>query len=405
MPIQVYLDTSDYWKFASAARNGDTEALETLQSLVALRDQKKIEIRYSFVHVFELVNYAPQHRADALVRCRCLSELSQGKCLRYINDIVRQEVSAFLNGKSLKRKHTRAPLGMWADITEKPEHGSKHILLQEFRRFVAQRSTGLSRQRARAIERRLLPGGKLAPAVQENLRKQGGISGIQHSPETAKIVSFQFGAQIANLVDQFLTDKISERELQREMNRVFLDPIVLAGELRDAYPVFSDHAELIYKIGGQIRSYAMETKTQFEELISLIDAHIDEAPTLDVEKLAKLRSVDLLRKFMHGEVDELSTQALLRNGVPSGSVPSIEALAWVIAEYVGRLAQNLKFKPKGSDAGDIIHSMYLPYVDIFRCDKDTYNVINAVGDRFGTTVVKKLNGLVPAIENRIAHLN
>ena len=58
-------------------------------------------------------------------------------------------------------------------------------------------------------------------------------------------------------------------------------------------------------------------------------------------------------------------------------------------------------KPKPSDAVDLLHAVYLPFVDVFRADAFMTNAINDAKLPFQTTVVGKLEQLVPVIEDRL----
>jgi len=59
-------------------------------------------------------------------------------------------------------------------------------------------------------------------------------------------------------------------------------------------------------------------------------------------------------------------------------------------------------KPKKSDWLDCLHAMYAPYVDIFRTDSYMAPIIQEHAQKYGTTVVSKLDKLAVAIEDRIA---
>jgi hypothetical protein len=46
--------------------------------------------------------------------------------------------------------------------------------------------------------------------------------------------------------------------------------------------------------------------------------------------------------------------------------------------------------PRISDAGDALHAFYLPYVDVWRGDGYTCNVLQEKASDYGTTVVENL---------------
>ncbi len=59
-------------------------------------------------------------------------------------------------------------------------------------------------------------------------------------------------------------------------------------------------------------------------------------------------------------------------------------------------------KPRASDFGDLVHSMYLPYVDIFRADGATASALQSAN--IGTTakIVTSLDKLVEEVERRVS---
>lgn len=57
--------------------------------------------------------------------------------------------------------------------------------------------------------------------------------------------------------------------------------------------------------------------------------------------------------------------------------------------------------PKPSDFPDALHAIYAPYVDIFRADSFMAPYIAKHSQRYGTRVVPKLSGLLPAIKSAL----
>ncbi|MNP67641.1 hypothetical protein D3C76_1634960 [compost metagenome] len=57
--------------------------------------------------------------------------------------------------------------------------------------------------------------------------------------------------------------------------------------------------------------------------------------------------------------------------------------------------------PKASDLGDVMHALYLPYVDFFRADAATAHIINSQDFGFRAVVVTSLEKLVDAVGNRL----
>jgi hypothetical protein len=58
-------------------------------------------------------------------------------------------------------------------------------------------------------------------------------------------------------------------------------------------------------------------------------------------------------------------------------------------------------EPKASDFADIVHSLYAPYVDVFRADAYMAPLIASTATHYGTKVVGRLKDIPTAIEEKI----
>ncbi len=84
-------------------------------------------------------------------------------------------------------------------------------------------------------------------------------------------------------------------------------------------------------------------------------------------------------------------------------MPGITTAAYLLLGIVERTMTPLSTPRRAtpSDLPDAIHSVYLPYVDIFRADDFVVSVLRSLDLPFDTTVVGKLEDIPTAIEKRI----
>jgi hypothetical protein len=82
------------------------------------------------------------------------------------------------------------------------------------------------------------------------------------------------------------------------------------------------------------------------------------------------------------------------------AMPGLQTIVALCAN-LGRLAgitSSNNRTPRISDFGDILHSLYYPYVDVFRADAFMASVIKEAKFRSDTDVVGKFRGLPAHIE-------
>jgi hypothetical protein len=90
----------------------------------------------------------------------------------------------------------------------------------------------------------------------------------------------------------------------------------------------------------------------------------------------------------------------------SEKMPGLFAASTVGLHIARRVAMvpGIRRKARSSDFGDIYHSLYFPYVDIFRCDAFVGSVIFEAKLPFPTRVVDRFVDLPLAIEERLTSI-
>jgi hypothetical protein len=177
-------------------------------------------------------------------------------------------------------------------------------------------------------------------------------------------------------IDWFLREKTDE-DAQRHLRSLMSDPYVLFGHVVDR----TGHREQLYAIarsGGEKLSTSLEAVGQ--NLVDLFELSAQAGLPIDSRKLAQTFVSDefirrLLTGFSNRSLDSLSDPEIERL---LSHCPAIATMVHAIREYVHTLVQSnfTRFQasnrqpitPKKSDFGDLMHLLYAPYMDIFRCD-------------------------------------
>jgi hypothetical protein len=99
-----------------------------------------------------------------------------------------------------------------------------------------------------------------------------------------------------------------------------------------------------------------------------------------------------------------ANETLDREGI--AILPSLVTLSASIAANMRKNAS--PFEPRrnldkvASDPGDVLHAVYLPYVDVMRVDKFSETYLGPIAADYSTSIVKRRLDLIPAIEERLA---
>lgn len=99
IPLQVYLDSSDYSVFAAPPAVDSVKRAGQHQEIMKLVDDGLIQVRHSVLHVIEMTHLEPKYLERATGRARCLEDLCRGSCYRFFSEIKGIEARNALAGK------------------------------------------------------------------------------------------------------------------------------------------------------------------------------------------------------------------------------------------------------------------------------------------------------------------
>ena len=84
----------------------------------------------------------------------------------------------------------------------------------------------------------------------------------------------------------------------------------------------------------------------------------------------------------------------------------------LVEAYMGNFEKNIspfeqprRIEKVGSDVGDIMHALYMPYVDFLRVDGFANQYLGTASSLVNTELVDKLEKLAPAIRKRLSTRN
>lgn len=375
LPLRIYLDTSDYSRFADIGRLKEPRIEATLDFLREKKSQGVIEIRFSAIHLFEFLK-DPSKRTLALRKVQMIEELCGELAFRYITDVFDAERNGLSSDGELLRL-VASDDGQWFPSEFEGISIDLDMILD-----------GLSEK---------LP---LFPRSQlEELIQQAAGYLKTELPKQIPLANVYEG----DLFERLLSRRTSGSEISREVAKGFAKPAVLIGHYLEgnaaAQRLFGNLAAVEENFHKGLNRTRDRLKEHYKFLRGLGKDTVKEArqfvrklalevspPYLGVDKLPTDLQEALGRDRFLEELPALSTHINLMNYYfrdiiyPSDVMPEI----------------------KESDVADILHATYLPYVDLYRTDGRFGGLMARLPKPKGVRVVPNLLQLPEAIETELA---
>lgn len=396
-PLQVYLDSSDFSNLSDPVKR--EPFVEVERRLIAWRNEGLIDLRFSFVHVAEFAPIGPEHLSLARMRADCITRLCGSKTLKAPGDLIKSEVRSFVEKSSWMRDDSRDDNGNWMpavfrqniDLPSMPEMMSEAMTK-------AMADTPLNREARRKLKRQLM------------VTNGNGRTGSQD------FVTVKLPGIVAELQEKYPLSKAGVQAARRYFlgkgSKVDVEEM-MAGSLRDLR-LFMDWYAKRWDMVTPVTSWLREEGANLHKSLSsgrtaLVGMLEAERAIGTPEAVLALRMKEVLEQMPMNFVASILAAAcptdapsMTRNDaerfLPGASVVARIATE-VMASSIARL--DTPRKAKSSDFGDVMHSIYLPYVDVFRVDGFVESAIRALKLPYRTIVVGNLMDLPSAIESRL----
>lgn len=224
MPIQVYLDSSDY-SILSDPKSEDKKIEQTKAQLLSFLDRGVIEIRFSGIHILEMAHTSLKNRDLALKRFKVLEELCRNKALLYVSEMENIELATVAKGQinSLDVQTIANDEGKWCpDMI--PQLGDlKKFIINELSKEL--KKIGLTRDQRKYFEKKLFKGGLLTDTgfdfVPQNRK------GINDALSLKFPLTEKFWKE--DLFLQYLRGTVKKTEILQEIQKGFIDPVNFIG--------------------------------------------------------------------------------------------------------------------------------------------------------------------------------
>lgn len=399
--LRVYLDSADYSKLSDP--RSPSRMREIRRILQTLSDEGHVEFWYSGALLSEMSPLKWEHTMMAAERAACLSALCGRHALISIDKLISHEFRCLAT-----EHHTIDPVlsyvGDWfPELGEIMPSNPWAGALEQASDVMKER--GLNRQARRKINSHLFLNGKPKKAM---------LAAAPQSPDVRAILEkYPMKERDAIVFSKYFTGGATRVQAEEAFLESLRDPRWMMQWFdlhhEQMSPVLAWARGQAPQIVACIREAAltvMRIKREHTVAVNLSCATGEMAPPDPVDNLWWKNSQDELvcnvvnrvaAIYAKDHVQVPPTPQASDSYLP-GLSASIRVLHSLTRHSVGKSARNVK----ESDWVDCIHSMYAPYVDIFRADKFMVPLIEQHVQKLGVTVVGDLEALLTIIAKRRA---
>lgn len=372
-PIRVYLDSSDFSNLSCPTMD-DTNSSQAFRSKLLdwVRDGY-IEIRYSMAHIMEAVPVDLNTAERGRLRLNCIRELCGEKVFVDPITLVTQELSGSHSIPLMNDDGRWFPgmAALWAD-----EIVDENDIALELPKNRKQRRIEESKTKKAAAKLK----GELQDFLKEYPIKKVSAISMFSKQRSGEAVANALQSSVSDL--NFLCDWYIENwSRSTEYSKA------VRGAGKGLSSLLTDASNEIKALHQDLVNEGTSSSEAQKQLMT------------HAKEVANRASQEMINSLSKGRLStELMVVASLKT-TPSMYVFS-KLLAQIFLSSV--VAVKNTRKARDSDLGDLVHSMYIPYVDVFRADLATASALRNAKLDAGTKIVTSMDGLMVELESLIA---
>jgi hypothetical protein len=395
MPIEVYLDSSDYSRLSDP--NGVSDQLVAIkEKLLAWSRSGEVIFRFSAAHIVEMAPTEVKAEPAAEARTNFLSDLCGTNCLISFDQLMSGELGRYATDDGRKFE-VSSNEGNWFPHFEEgifsvldEDRLSPTNLMPKFE--------GLPRDARRKAEREIFKNGKLRPEAKRQILTDAdnAIQSIlrqfpMRKRDAEVLVRYMIGDATKAAADQAFYASLRDPKWMMQWFRRQRDPML---------PII----EWLRQPAKNLHVAMAATSTATKQLRQGYKANGqgNEVPP----ELTSQSRIEMLHRWLQSiSASVLTDRAMV---VPEYNFERLQALApgfvtsiAVSTDTMWASASEAPRESMPSDFVDAVHSMYAAYVDVYRTDAFMAPLVSKRVKSRGTTVVGKITGLVDAIESRL----
>ncbi len=396
----VYLDSQDFSHMANPPASAD-DFYSCLESeLATLVADKVIEVRYSAVHISEIAHTRLEATGYSAGRAEALKRLSNGKCMRIWNDILKNEIECHFD--PTKTVQATRESNRWLEVDDISMGNFLEKLRTSMQETMKER--GYNRKARRSLAK---------VDLAANITKTAaGIAALDSIVENLNN-KYPLEKELdRNTLVAYVTGTIGTKKFEEYFRSLIVDPVNLIARIAPELDQSLRLPGLVRNIG---KSLMDKVNPSIKKISQLFEAMPVGSFMIRVRELARSMPVTTMKQVRRNMIRDILSDVNrnivhLAKDYTDGefdqmNLPATDVMFGALTKYISNVVSAAEagkpirlFKP--SDAADLIHATYVPYVDIFRCDTAWTNIFKIEGMRFGTEVVGRVEDLMPAIRRR-----
>ncbi|MCP1471000.1 hypothetical protein J3E64_002697 [Sphingobium sp. OAS761] len=391
--LTVYLDTSDYSRFGDVLRGkGDSQTEKLFDNLLGLKEHGLVRFAYSMPVLGELLQYDEAHADTTIHKAQAVERLCGKNAFIWPGRLIAWELAIAAAANDLLSKPIlESPLSekaQWFPNVEDALDDLKGGFQRTLNEALAD-ITPVNRKQRRTIE---------ANVRKLNITKMVNVS----APELAE----KYGLKVSDVQRSLvavLEDKISPAEGATRLFSAMATPTTFIRTYFVGYEGEKDFPSWISDMGKRLQASMVEGR----ENLSRIDMSVLSSDFMrsTLEQMAPDFGGKMLR-LAQAEALEFGLDDPLIELFASRRDLAVQVPCWQnFTRYVPVFMQsNLGLrgdghKPERSAGGDIMHSFYLPYCDLWRGDRRFAHILKEALPEQSSKIVGRLADLPTLIEN------
>lgn len=394
-PLQVYLDSSDFSNLSNPNKR-DPNLQQIDNALICYQKSGLIEVRFSYAHIMEAAPTEADYLNSAAKRLSYIKKICGPKCMVSPIDLIRMELINITSTSTSGKIDAYKNDSHWfPDLPDKlfeidtPES----LILEEIQ------SMNLGRQASRKAKKQYL---RSSGGLTEKARKLLDAASDGFVNEVTE--KYPINDYAANVLYKYITGKGNRESALRAFTSSIadLDSFGLWYEKQwdQVNPLFC----FLREIGSGLTSKMINAS---QTLADINDNLADSGYSKDKINSENKKNFELILSKSYRNMCINLSQKFNDdlNGQDFFTINHDRTGIYCVSQVMMRILWSICFssrKPLESDLGDLMHILYLPYVDIFRADTFTASKIKDSKLNFDVTVVDKLAGLIDSIESKLS---
>jgi hypothetical protein len=404
LPVRVFLDSADYSTLSDEKRC-TPQLGELRKQLIQWADSGDVEFWYSGTLLSEMAPLESRYANASVARTDLLVRLCKAQALISFDRILQIELQILGTG----RLETDSPTvysysGDWFPVFT--DSISPVSWLEGIRELdVNAKQRGLNREARRKLLKQLFKNGRPTNAMRELLaKKESALADI--------LQQYPMREQDALVLVNYVAGKATAAQAEDAFLASLRDPSWMVRW-------FHNHADKLSPFTDWVRGSSdsmLQTIQRVSGGVTVLKAKAEQLratgavlgippPFPAVDAAWWLSQQDKLVVNVAKQLAARMCGILLEGHTPADVdklAPSLATCIRVLHSSTWNSAGTTARQPKKSDWVDSLHSMYAPYVDIFRTDSYMAPIVEEKVKKYGTTVVAKIGNLAEQIETRLS---